>query len=365
MYQFALKIHRLFHKMAQGNRAIGNALPGGLSLVQEQLLVELDADKERSLRDLEALLKLDQSSISRIAAGLEERGFIRRLSDPNDGRRYILQLTAAARNVISAIDRFADNRLKLLCSALSSQELRDLKRYFEMLGDGLGEPRGIPRASEHPIRVEQRRLARAVGLLSDSYMQSGLAVSTWHLLSEICSSREALHIKSISERLGLAKNSISTLVAVLEKKGIVTKELNSEDARSVYVVATAKGQELFAGLERKAAQLIELALAKFSHEEAQRFCDLLRNFVQAGDSSLSELLAKGEFDYASTERERAAARSFLVLEGVRTTDAIYLPEKLFAKDQVNVIFTLKNEFKAVFHFEKKGTRFYITCAGWQ
>lgn len=364
MYEQALKIHRLFHKMAQANRAIGNSLPGGLSLAQNQLLVELDADKDRSLRDLEHLLKLDQSSISRLSAGLETRGLIKRTPDPEDGRRYRLELTAAGRNSISATDRFADKRLEEFCSALSADEARRLGKYFKLLGDGMGESSGIPRPHEHPLRAEQRRLARAVGLLSDSYMQSGLAVSYWYLLSEVCTNRDSLDIKSLSERLGLAKNSVSTLVSVLQRKGFIQKRSSESDARSVFVTATNKGRQLFQELEEKAAQLIESGLKSFSKAEANELAELLRRFVSAGDRSLAQLLLDGKFSLARSVSERAKARSFLVLEGLRSEDSLYLPDTLFGEQYTNIIFSVKNGIKAAFQFERLSSRWRLTCAGW-
>lgn len=365
MFECALKIHRLFHKMAQGNRAIGSSLPGGLSLVQNQMLVELDADKQRTLRDLEGLLKLDQSSISRLASGLERDGFLKRIADPQDARRYQLSLTAAGRRIIAATDKMADQKLEELCSALTRPESSELLNYFRKLGDGLDEPRAIPRLEEHPMRSEQRRLARAVGLLSDSYMKSGLAVTHWHLMEEVCSNHQTLHVKALSERIGLAKNSVSTIVAQLQRKQLLKKVPNKQDARSVYVVPTVKGSELFKQLEKKAAQLIESALIKFSATEAQRFCDLLKRFVLAGDKVWVELIEGGKFCYARTAKDRAVARKFLVLSGVRVRDALFLPEVLFGQNQINVLFKLNDEIKAAFQFEQSKASMRLTCAGWR
>ncbi len=70
-----------------------------VSLSQAFALHELDTDTPLSQRDLAERLRLEKSSVSRLAAELERRGLLVRERDPHDQRLYRLRLTDEGRAI--------------------------------------------------------------------------------------------------------------------------------------------------------------------------------------------------------------------------------------------------------------------------
>jgi DNA-binding MarR family transcriptional regulator len=70
-----------------------------VSLSQAFALHALDSDTPLSQRDLAERLRLEKSSVSRLAAELERKGLLIRERDPDDQRHYRLRLTDHGRAV--------------------------------------------------------------------------------------------------------------------------------------------------------------------------------------------------------------------------------------------------------------------------
>lgn len=74
-----------------------------LSLSETFALGELAEAGALSQQELAARLGLEKSTVSRLAGGLEGRGWISRERDPEDRRHYRLQLTAEGRDVADRV----------------------------------------------------------------------------------------------------------------------------------------------------------------------------------------------------------------------------------------------------------------------
>jgi DNA-binding MarR family transcriptional regulator len=75
-----------------------HAIPGlSVSLSQAFALHELDTDTPLSQRDLAERLRLEKSSVSRLAAEMERKGLLVRERDRSNRRLYRLRLTAQGR----------------------------------------------------------------------------------------------------------------------------------------------------------------------------------------------------------------------------------------------------------------------------
>jgi DNA-binding MarR family transcriptional regulator len=135
---------------ATGPRANGH--PGqaaGLSPVsasEARALVELVTARGLAQGELAGLLGLEKSTVSRLAAGLERKGWIRRGRD-TDNQRYVrLYLTPEGRAVAARVWQAWHSRQARILAALSAEEraglsfgLRGLVRGLAaegLLGDG-------------------------------------------------------------------------------------------------------------------------------------------------------------------------------------------------------------------------------------
>ena len=90
------RLHELLMDLvrAAGLLQPDHAVPGQpLTVSQAFALHELDRDVPLSQQDLAERLRLEKSSVSRLAADLERRGLLVRERDPDNRRLYRLRLT--------------------------------------------------------------------------------------------------------------------------------------------------------------------------------------------------------------------------------------------------------------------------------
>lgn len=98
----AHRLHELLMEfvLAAGFLQLDRAIPGQpVSVSQAFALHELDTVGPLSQRDLAARLRLEKSTVSRLAAELERKGLLVRERDLDNRRLYRLRLTDAGRAV--------------------------------------------------------------------------------------------------------------------------------------------------------------------------------------------------------------------------------------------------------------------------
>lgn len=87
---FQRALHRLLPLVDFRERWVAGGL--GLSVTQGHALLLLSDEEGMPVNDLAARLYLDKSTISRVAGGLEAKGYVARTRDPQDLR--VVRLTA-------------------------------------------------------------------------------------------------------------------------------------------------------------------------------------------------------------------------------------------------------------------------------
>jgi DNA-binding MarR family transcriptional regulator len=92
------------------------------SLSEMMALGELADVESMSQQDLGQLLGLEKSTVSRLAAGLQRRGWVGRERDPSNRRFYQLQLTPEGRTVADRIGRDLRAHHEQLLGALTPDE---------------------------------------------------------------------------------------------------------------------------------------------------------------------------------------------------------------------------------------------------
>jgi DNA-binding MarR family transcriptional regulator len=142
-----------------GNGAAATASPAGrepaaadglaaISASEARALIELVAARGIAQGQLGGLLGLEKSTVSRLAAGLERKGWIRRGRD-EDNQRYIrLYLTPGGREVAARVLNAWQSRQARILAALSADERAGLAAGLRGLVRGLaaegiiGDPAG-------------------------------------------------------------------------------------------------------------------------------------------------------------------------------------------------------------------------------
>ena len=95
LHELLMEVVRVAGLLQPDQTAAGHPV----SLSQAFALHELDTGKPLSQRDLAERLRLEKSSVSRLAAQMERQGLLVRERDPDNYRQYRLRLTDEGRAV--------------------------------------------------------------------------------------------------------------------------------------------------------------------------------------------------------------------------------------------------------------------------
>jgi len=93
LHELLMEVVRVAGLLQPDQQVAGHAV----SMSQAFALHELDAGSPLSQRDLAERLRLEKSSVSRLAAELEQKGLLIRERDPENQRQYRLRLTERGR----------------------------------------------------------------------------------------------------------------------------------------------------------------------------------------------------------------------------------------------------------------------------
>lgn len=110
----------------------------GVTLPMWRVLAVLDEQGEMKLGRVARLTCIELSTLSRIAAGLEGRGLIRRWRCGSDARAVLAGLTVEGCGLVATIRPHADACEHTACSGMSAAELDTLRRLLGRLSDEPG-----------------------------------------------------------------------------------------------------------------------------------------------------------------------------------------------------------------------------------
>jgi len=107
----------------------------GVSLWEWRTVALLGAQAPLSLNELAAAAGLDKSQMSRVVAGLVERGIVARGADETDGRGVQLALSRTGERLCEGLIRAAAERNDAFLGCLGRDERECLERALKKLGD--------------------------------------------------------------------------------------------------------------------------------------------------------------------------------------------------------------------------------------
>jgi DNA-binding MarR family transcriptional regulator len=116
----------------------------GLSGAQLFVLQQLAQAPAQSLNDLAERTHTHQSSVSVVVTRLVGRGLVSRQRSPEDGRRLVLSLTPAGRQLLARAPETVQARLIRGLDMLPPATLRQVGRALGHLADSIGAPAGPP-----------------------------------------------------------------------------------------------------------------------------------------------------------------------------------------------------------------------------
>nr|WP_255603829.1 MarR family transcriptional regulator [Oscillochloris sp. ZM17-4] len=102
----------------------GDQTPCGtpVSVAEAHALLELSRHEPMAQRDLAAWLRLEKSTVSRLVAQLEQRGWLGRARDNSDRRVLLLSLTADGRRIAGELAAARRARFARLLAAIPAAQ---------------------------------------------------------------------------------------------------------------------------------------------------------------------------------------------------------------------------------------------------
>ena len=351
--------------MHQRNRYVAREPATDLTLLEAHLLTELDAAPELTQAGLLQLLQVDQSTLSRTIARLEERGLLTAQADSADKRRKRLTLTKEGRTLVVRSDKITDKTFEQLSGALSRREAAAIGQLYQAIADGCGHPAGVPRRGESPYRLHQRRITRSFGLLNDSVFASGYTGIQWQILAELDQAPVPYRTAALAERLSMSGSALWSQLNELERRGLIERLEDSTDRRVILLRATAAGREASRAIEEAGADLLRAALAGSNAATVQRWLQTLARFAEYRDTAECAEIQGCSYAVPATAPELTAARAFLISSLAHHGQGLLAPETLAGQAELTVLIRKEGRIIGVLSGPRTPGSWRITAAGYE
>lgn len=102
----------------------------GLDRSAYLLLHQIQTHDAAGVKTLAEEFRLDVSTVSRQASALEQKGYIARIPDPDDGRAFSFHITAAGAAQLTAYREEREARIQDLLASWSEEELATFGRLL-------------------------------------------------------------------------------------------------------------------------------------------------------------------------------------------------------------------------------------------
>ena len=285
------------------------------------------------------LLQLEKSTVSRLINKLMQSGLLklRSNSGQSDGREKPLSLTTKGEATLLEDRDLRDQQIQILTAPLNSAERKSLLALLAEINEAFGAPSAELTPEEEPIKVEIRRIARAMGLLGSDLLGTKRPVEHIQILKAIDQHTGPVMLTALDILLPYDKANLTRYVSALTKEGLIKQTQLSSDNRFSELTLTKAGANLLSQALHTAALALIPCCANFSKRSIEQLTTLVEKIAPTtSEPTLRDL----EIDEISSDPKALhKARALLVLEAVRTGAAEQLPETLFSKS--NRSFALK------------------------
>lgn len=109
----------------------------GVTLAERHLLIELGASSSPTIGEIAERLMIDKTTASRLISKAVKKGYIQCVSDQNDKRKRVLQLTKNGIKVLNAFEPIAFNQTREALLTLSAEEVEIVYRGIALYAQGL------------------------------------------------------------------------------------------------------------------------------------------------------------------------------------------------------------------------------------
>lgn len=125
------------------------------------------------------------------------------------------------------------------------------------------------------VRRFNRFYTRQIGVLRKDYLDSPYSLGEMRVLYEIAHS-DAPTASDIARTLELDAGYLSRVLRQFEKQGLISRRTSAKDARQSHLALTARGDKMFAPLEKRSQEQAAQTLARLTPEQQLRLVNAMR-----------------------------------------------------------------------------------------
>ena len=248
----------------------------GLSIAEGLLLHILEAQHDRTVKDLADILALERSWVSRLVSELEKRKLLQCKESDLDKRAKHVNITAKGKEALVSLNSFRYQVMQHAVDDLSKESQKELAELIRKVADGLKAHKFIVTPHSHKIDAELARLSWAIGVMGENFLKSGMGVAQFHIYEVIANSNNNTMLASdVNDLLPFDMSTITRSIVNFEKTGHITRQVSKEDRRSFFVSLSRKGQEKWKQMKDAAADLFNQINQSMSASEVKNVIDLL------------------------------------------------------------------------------------------
>jgi DNA-binding MarR family transcriptional regulator/predicted N-acetyltransferase YhbS len=134
------------------------------------------------------------------------------------------------------------------------------------------------------VREFNRRYTRVIGVLREGLLDSEYSLTEARIMFELANSGST-EVVALRRALDLDPGYLSRILARFEKDGLVQRNRSQSDGRRQEVRLTARGQEIFAGLNQRSSSEVGYLLNAHSLAERARLVTSMRTIQRILDGT--------------------------------------------------------------------------------
>jgi DNA-binding MarR family transcriptional regulator len=90
--------------------------------------------------------------------------------------------------------------------------------------------------------------------------------------------------------LSISKSAVSQSLGILEKKGLINREMDKEDRRKILFTLTGQGEKVLCQAEKQAHQMFEAIVSRMGEDKLRELIDLFTLFTDTVETLKQEAL---------------------------------------------------------------------------
>lgn len=314
-----LKLHDSLIKFQRKRRfiALRFGIPSdqageSLGFTEEAILIVLNAEPEKNVKELAEALNLERSWMSRVISALEEKGLVESYVPESDRRSKKLMITETGKQKLYALHETSKKIMDMATEKLDAEQATRFCAYLARFANAMGAPQYPSSDNNHPADTQLARISRAAGILSDNVVGSGFSVTQLQVLMVLAEGEGCEIVTSdVDEMLPFDMSTVSRTIANFEKQNLVQKVQSEHDKRSYTLHLTEEGVRKVSEYHMMVGEHFKPANNEFTDAEMNDFVgiveELTADMPQISQRSIRDRIEVKELPTSDYEADAMAA----------------------------------------------------------